>query len=314
MKSYAPIPTDYVDMFEDLSDENFGKLMRWCLIYYRSGEDIELPAEITLLKKVCRVGLDRALESYEAKCEANRANGAKGGRPRKTQKTQPNPNNPVGFEETQITQANPKNPVGFKKPKKPTQTEKTQPNPNNPNRIEENRIDKNRIDYTDNQDITDQESIDTLSSISNQNNLSNNQSNLSNKENIREESKEEKQEKDTDTRACVCSSKKQERFDRFWTLYPKKVGKQAAWKTWSKLNPSEELTEKILSAVETQKGWKQWKKEDGRFIPNPTTWLNQGRWDDEGMGGELNGRNAESESGKVRWTGSGGVEIGTGSF
>jgi hypothetical protein len=25
----------------------------------------------------------------------------------------------------------------------------------------------------------------------------------------------------------------------------------------------------------------QWQRENGRFIPNPATWINQGRWDDE---------------------------------
>ena len=72
-----------------------------------------------------------------------------------------------------------------------------------------------------------------------------------------------------------------ERFDRFWASYPNKTGKQAALKTWSKLKPSAELTESILAAVEYQKTWDRWTKDGGRYIPNPATWLNQGRWEDE---------------------------------
>lgn len=72
-----------------------------------------------------------------------------------------------------------------------------------------------------------------------------------------------------------------ERFDRFWAIYPNKTGKQAALKTWSKLKPSAELTESILAAVEYQKTWDRWTKDGGRYIPNPATWLNQGRWEDE---------------------------------
>lgn len=72
-----------------------------------------------------------------------------------------------------------------------------------------------------------------------------------------------------------------ERFDQFWSIYPKKVGKTAARKSWSKVSPNKELFSKIISAVETAKQSKQWQKENGQFIPNPTTWLNQGRWDDE---------------------------------
>ena len=70
------------------------------------------------------------------------------------------------------------------------------------------------------------------------------------------------------------------RFDEFWAAYPRKVGKQAAWKAWSKLKPSAELTKAILSAVEYQRNCPQWQKDGGQYIPNPATWLNQGRWED----------------------------------
>ena len=66
-------------------------------------------------------------------------------------------------------------------------------------------------------------------------------------------------------------------FDSFWAAYPKKVGKGAARKAWRKLKPSGD----ILRAVERQKRSKQWLRESGRYIPNPATWLNQERWDDE---------------------------------
>ena len=39
----------------------------------------------------------------------------------------------------------------------------------------------------------------------------------------------------------------------------------------------------LIEAVERQKTWTQWQVEKGRFIPNPATWLNQGRWEDEGQ-------------------------------
>ena len=48
-----------------------------------------------------------------------------------------------------------------------------------------------------------------------------------------------------------------------------------------KLKPSEELTETILDAVSKQKLWPKWQKDGGQYIPNPATWLNQGRWEDE---------------------------------
>lgn len=71
------------------------------------------------------------------------------------------------------------------------------------------------------------------------------------------------------------------RFAEFWEEYPKKVGKKAAQTSWNKIKPDADLFERIISAVTTAKCSEQWNKENGRYIPNPATWLNQGRWDDE---------------------------------
>ena len=71
------------------------------------------------------------------------------------------------------------------------------------------------------------------------------------------------------------------RFAAFWEAYPKKVGKKEARKAWKKVKPDAALHERILHAVDTAKGCDQWRREGGRYIPNPATWLNQGRWDDE---------------------------------
>ena len=71
------------------------------------------------------------------------------------------------------------------------------------------------------------------------------------------------------------------RFAEFWKAYPKKVGKASCLKAWKKIKPTAELHEHIMAALENQKRSEQWQREGGRFIPNPLTWLNQGRWDDE---------------------------------
>lgn len=72
-----------------------------------------------------------------------------------------------------------------------------------------------------------------------------------------------------------------ERFERFWAGYPKKTGKDAAWREWLKRSPSVDLTERILASVQQQRSSSQWLKDGGQFIPHPRTWLNQGRWQDE---------------------------------
>lgn len=82
----------------------------------------------------------------------------------------------------------------------------------------------------------------------------------------------------------------EKRFIEFWAAYPKKVAKGAALKAWKRLKPSQELTEKMIAAIQRQKASDQWTREGGRFIPNPATWLNAERWEDE-IGG---GNNAET--------------------
>lgn len=70
-------------------------------------------------------------------------------------------------------------------------------------------------------------------------------------------------------------------FDIFWKNYPKKKSKGQAEKTFKKINPDEELFNKMLDAIEIQKNSKDWLKEDGKYIPYPATWLNAKGWEDE---------------------------------
>ncbi len=70
-------------------------------------------------------------------------------------------------------------------------------------------------------------------------------------------------------------------FDLFWKAYPKKIGIGAARKAWGKIKPSETLLGKILKKIEIEKNTEQWIKDHGQYIPHPTTWLNQERWEDE---------------------------------
>ena len=73
------------------------------------------------------------------------------------------------------------------------------------------------------------------------------------------------------------SKPKQEAFERFWIAYPKKVGKEAARKAFAKVKVP---VDTLVSAVEAQKTSAQWTRDNGQYIPNPATWLNQGRWED----------------------------------
>lgn len=72
-----------------------------------------------------------------------------------------------------------------------------------------------------------------------------------------------------------------QRFDDFWKAYPKKQGKGAAEKAFMKIAPTKELLKAMLKVISEWKLSKQWTKDNGQYIPNPATWLNQKRWEDE---------------------------------
>lgn len=94
---------EWDDMCEDLTDEEFGRLIRSVSKYAQTGEkstfsDRMLKSNFKTMTKA----VDRFDKKYEAKCEKNRVNGKKGGRPKNESTEKPN-----GFSE------NPKKANGF---------------------------------------------------------------------------------------------------------------------------------------------------------------------------------------------------------
>lgn len=87
--------------------------------------------------------------------------------------------------------------------------------------------------------------------------------------------------KDTTTKDTLTKDIYPPEFLTFWKAYPKKVGKDAALKAWKKRNGTRPGIDAIIKAIEEQKRSDQWTRDSGQYIPNPATWINQGRWDDE---------------------------------
>ena len=72
----------------------------------------------------------------------------------------------------------------------------------------------------------------------------------------------------------------QEKFDQFWKLYPRKIGKGQAEKAWAKAVAARDGDpDEILMGlkVATSLDWLDM-REEGRFCPHPATWLNGKRW------------------------------------
>ena len=68
-------------------------------------------------------------------------------------------------------------------------------------------------------------------------------------------------------------------FDLFWAAYPRRVAKDKARTAFSKIPRSE--IPALMAALERHKKSDQWTRDGGQYIPHPTTWLNQKRWQDE---------------------------------
>lgn len=65
-------------------------------------------------------------------------------------------------------------------------------------------------------------------------------------------------------------------FDHFWERYPHKVGKRDALKCFERVKQSGTVTfEALMEGLERYR-----RKTDDRPWCNPSTWLNQGRWED----------------------------------
>jgi hypothetical protein len=79
-------------------------------------------------------------------------------------------------------------------------------------------------------------------------------------------------ETETETETYLCA------FNEFWSAYPKKTGKDAALKAWKVKKPR---IDDVMFALSWQRNSEQWQKNGGQFIPNPATYINQGRWQDE---------------------------------
>ena len=73
----------------------------------------------------------------------------------------------------------------------------------------------------------------------------------------------------------------EEKFNRFWSEYPKKVGKDKCLKWFKQHKVDDELLNKMLDTVRKFKNSTQWCKDNGQYIPHPYTWLNRGGWEDE---------------------------------
>ena len=73
------------------------------------------------------------------------------------------------------------------------------------------------------------------------------------------------------------NSERERQFLRWWKLYPRHEGQQAARNAWMEMRdiPAEVL----LEALENAKRSNDWMKDNGKYIPSAAKWLD-GKWED----------------------------------
>lgn len=102
-RNYAALFHAYLEEFADLTDAEFGRLVRALLVYSSTGEFPALSGNERFFKRRVMMQEDQVRGSYESAAEKSRTNGKNGGRPKKPRETQNNP------EEPRETQNNPEN-------------------------------------------------------------------------------------------------------------------------------------------------------------------------------------------------------------
>ena len=88
---------------------------------------------------------------------------------------------------------------------------------------------------------------------------------------------------DTDTPKDRSSASPPDRFPDFWQAYPKKVKRQDARKKWKARRldaKADEIIADVKKRIQADKRWLE------GFAPDPTTYINGSRWEDEIQGSE----------------------------
>lgn len=105
--------------------------------------------------------------------------------------------------------------------------------------------------------------------------------------NLKSKKSEKEEEKKKPSANAVGDLPVADGFEEFYKAYPKHVGRDVARRAWRKVKPEEK--DAILARVELNKIG-EWAGKEKQYIPNPASWLNGRRWEDEILGASTNGK------------------------
>jgi len=93
------------------------------------------------------------------------------------------------------------------------------------------------------------------------------------------EGKKERREEETPSASGDAGIEYSKAFLSFWDMYPVKKNKGLAFKSFKKIKPAEYPA--IKSGLIAAKESDAWLKDNGQYIPHPSSWLNARGWEDE---------------------------------
>ena len=94
----------------------------------------------------------------------------------------------------------------------------------------------------------------------------------SREDNANKREKEEENEEEKENENEIEDECREGAFGEFWDLYPVKLGKDKALDAWKKLRPDAQA---VCDGVKKWRQTKQWKEENGRFIPRAAKFLEE---------------------------------------
>ena len=94
----------------------------------------------------------------------------------------------------------------------------------------------------------------------------------SREDNANKREKEEEKEIEKENENEIEDECREGAFGEFWDLYPVKLGKDKALDAWKKLRPDAQA---VCDGVKKWRQTKQWKEENGRFIPRAAKFLEE---------------------------------------
>ena len=88
----------------------------------------------------------------------------------------------------------------------------------------------------------------------------------------KDKDKDKDKDEEKDSLLCV-------RFDDFWAVYPNKVKKKDAMAAW-RTGKCDKVADRIIADVKLRRDT-EWNGQEMHYVPHPTTYLHQRRWEDE---------------------------------